>query len=332
MNEAEGTEQPASASRQTFWMGFRWIDLWTAAGGLAGATALVYVLGGFIEGLRLHHAGAPVSDAIAVVPKSTLFALAIDALLLRVLVQIVVVGGALLWASKWTEAHEQPNRVAEREPKAKAKAEERALRRKQRKENPSRRRRAARRAWSWSERPRRWAGRQVVVVAKPVWVAGARWVAPVWRPTLGRVRHKEWTLYVLWFLLVLPWTVVLLIGLTTVYIQFRIIFWLARVRRQGRFGYRWEAILVALTGALGIFVLTLGSEVVQPHSLPSVAVSRTAHLPKLVGGFVANTPDGVYLVVKHHLIVIPQRRVSEIVVTDSEPPKEEKGRNLIQRL
>lgn len=73
-----------------------WLNLWTAAGGIAGAVAFVYVLGSAVEALRLHHAGLPVEQAIAVVPRATLVAAAVDALLLPVSAAVAVALGMYL--------------------------------------------------------------------------------------------------------------------------------------------------------------------------------------------------------------------------------------------
>jgi hypothetical protein len=65
---------------------FRWQTLWTAVGGLAGAAGLVYGVGSAIEAMRLNAAGLPVEQALSLVPKTTVLALAINALLLPAVV------------------------------------------------------------------------------------------------------------------------------------------------------------------------------------------------------------------------------------------------------
>jgi hypothetical protein len=86
---AEETEtepaRRAPASRADSPIGASWLNLWTAAGGIAGAAAFVYVIGAAIEAVRLYHAGLPVEQAIALVPKATLVAVAVDELFLPTL-------------------------------------------------------------------------------------------------------------------------------------------------------------------------------------------------------------------------------------------------------
>lgn len=109
----------------------QWQNLWTAAGGLAGALGIVYAVGASIEALRLHHAGLPVEQAISVVPRTAMASLAIDALLLPAILNAIVSTAAIVWVQRFTER--EPD-TAELEQKL-AQKEARAQRRKERVRN-----------------------------------------------------------------------------------------------------------------------------------------------------------------------------------------------------
>ncbi len=57
---------PAVADPQPLgWGRDAWLNAWTAVGGLAGAVAFFYLVGGTVEALRLHHAGPALTSQVS---------------------------------------------------------------------------------------------------------------------------------------------------------------------------------------------------------------------------------------------------------------------------
>jgi membrane protein implicated in regulation of membrane protease activity len=83
-------------------------------GGLAGCAAFVFVIGGCIEAIRLNHAGLPVSQAMPVVARETLFSLAVNALLLPVAITAGVVVLLLFQLHRWVERRTTPEATQQR--------------------------------------------------------------------------------------------------------------------------------------------------------------------------------------------------------------------------
>jgi hypothetical protein len=83
-------------------------------GGLASVVAFVFVVGATIEAIRLHHARVPVEEALAVVSRASLVALAINALILPALVTtaILVLLAAVLRHAD--DRRDRPENVARR--------------------------------------------------------------------------------------------------------------------------------------------------------------------------------------------------------------------------
>jgi hypothetical protein len=181
----------------------RWLTLWTAVGGLAGAAAVVYCVGAGIEALRLNAADLPVEEAIAIVPKTAMVTLAINALLLRAFIQAVLTGLLLYWLNLRAAAALEPEAVLRRG--------ERAAARKQRREARGQRLAALGKLLRLVRRTLGRASRAFgvhraarVVLAFLVLV-GATMIV-VWRRTLGHVRHKFWIALALFYTFLLPWT------------------------------------------------------------------------------------------------------------------------------
>jgi hypothetical protein len=99
---------PASAPQAS------WVDAWTAIGGVASVVAFVFVIGATIEAVRLHHAGVPVEEALAVVPRASMVALAINALFLPTLVTTVIVVLMVAFFRHAEDRRERPENVARR--------------------------------------------------------------------------------------------------------------------------------------------------------------------------------------------------------------------------
>jgi hypothetical protein len=91
-----------------------WLNLWTAAGGLAGCAAFVFLVGGTIEAIRLNAAHLPVGQAITAVPKDTLFALAVDALILPTAISALITVALVAWMRSWAERATGPEAMQRR--------------------------------------------------------------------------------------------------------------------------------------------------------------------------------------------------------------------------
>jgi len=307
----------------------RWLTLWTAVGGVAGAAAVVYCVGAGIEALRLNAAGLPVEEAIAVVPKTAMVTLAINALLLRAFIQAVLTGVLLYWLNLRAAAALEPEAVLRRGEKAAA--------RKQRREARGRRLAALGTLLRLVRRMLGRASRAVgvhraarAVLAFLVFLGEG--IIVVWRRTLGHVRHKFWIALALVYAFLLPWTAFTIYGTIIVVVQLNLIVAIGRRRRAGLMTIRTEATLLGAIAAISLTTMTLTGEAIRPGPLPRAAVQVEGAAKPLLGDYVSTTNDGVYLGVHRKLLLIPNHRVSTITIYNAPEQKPEIGRTLIQRL
>lgn len=184
-------------------VGFNWMNLWTAAGGVAGAAAVVYCVGFGIEALRLNAAGLPVTEALAVIPKTALVSLAIDAIFLKVLIQGVLTALFMIWAKGRAAAMTAPEAVLRRGERANAR--KRRWQTVQASLAPlSRLFRSARRLLGRVTRALQI--HRAARAALRLFLLILRGAVIVWRHTLSHVRHKFWITLGLLYAFLVPWT------------------------------------------------------------------------------------------------------------------------------
>jgi len=306
-----------------------WMNLWTAAGGLAGAAAVVYGVGFGIEALRLNAAGLAVSEAIAVVPKTAMVSLAINAIFLKVVIQGILTGAFMVWLKSRAEALLTP---------------EAFLGRRERKNVRKRRWQAIRTRLGSLAEPFRWLrillGR--VIRALHVYRAATavravsrrilRAVATVWRRTLAHVPYKLWIALAMVYTFFLPWTWFILYATPIAILQVRALSAVSRRHDAGLMSIRAEAILLGVVTACSVASMTLIGEAVRPGPLPRVAVQVDGASKPIFGDYVATTNDGVYLGVHRKLTLIPDHRVTVVTIYDAAKQKPEKARTLVERL
>jgi hypothetical protein len=299
----------------------RWLTLWTAVGGLAGAAAVVYCVGAGIEALRLNAAGLPVEEAIAVVPKTAMVALAINALVLRALIQAVLTGLLLYWLNLRADAAIAPEAILRRG--------ERAVARKQRREARGQR-------LAVLGELRRLVRRNLGRASRAVGVHRAAralvaFLVLAWRRTLGHVRHKFWIALALIYTFLLPWTAFTIFGTIIALVQVNLLVAIGRRRRAGLMTMRTEAALLGVITAISLTTMTLTGEAIRPGPLPRAAVLVEGAGKPIVGDYVSTTNDGVYVGIRRKLLLIPDHRVSTITIYNAPEQKPEKARTLIQR-
>jgi hypothetical protein len=297
---------------------FSWTDVWAAVGGVAGAVAFVYVIGGAVEALRLNHAGLPVEQSIAVVPKATLLAVAIDAIFLPAVVQAAINILIFLYLKNWGERLTHPTAVERRQSKAARRAA-----------SPSPLRRFIR----WSRSVLGCAFRRIsshsmgLRVREPL----RRWVRPPVLWFLGRIVLRPWFPWAL-ILIFLPWTGTTLILYVSVTVQFRVYPALYRRADAGLISRRLELVAVGVISAIAIFASSLGDEVVYPGRLPTATVDLSNQTTRIRGNYVGTSSENVYLGVDKHLVGIPQHLIARVSVTRPKRRPPENGKSLLRRL
>jgi hypothetical protein len=306
---------------------FNWMNLWTAAGGGAGAAAIVYCVGFGIEALRLNAAGLPVTEALAVVPKTALVSLAIDAIFLKVLIQGVLTAMFMFWAKGRAAAMTAPEAVLRRGERANAR---------------KRRWQAVRASLTFYpfRSARRLLGRvtralrihRAARVALGLFALILRGVAIVWRHTLSHVRHKFWITIGLLYAFLVPWTAFTLYATVIFSFQVKALSAVSRRRDAGVTSVRVEAVLLGVITACSVASMTLIGEAIRPGPLPRVAVNVEGAPKPLIGDYVSTTNDGIYMGVHRKLTLIPDHRVSSVTIYNAPEQKPEKSRTLLQRL
>lgn len=344
--QATGAVTPAMADPQPLgWGRDAWLNAWTAVGGLAGAVAFFYLVGGTLEALRLHHAGLPVEESIAVVPKGTLLALAADQLVVPALIQ----GAAIIMISLYFQYHLERGqtpwavlKLAEwkhaRELKKAAKAEAQKVQAKARADEPAPPSR-------WKESRVRWAlqkmletrlGRALARLLTATVVEPVKWL---WRRAIRpalvgylKMPYKQLFLWILLYMFFLPWTVSTVTFLAFFALQIQLQSAVFRLNNEKRISGRVEAVLAAcaVAGVVGVRALVL--EVVTPGPLPVAAVQIEGRSTPLRGVYIATTMEAVYVGYDKHLIVLPSHRVEQVNVTRPSEAKAEEAQTLIERI
>lgn len=308
---------------------FSWMTLWTAAGGVAGAAAIVYGVGFGIEALRLSAAGLPVEEAISVVPKTAMLSLSINAIFLKTVLLGVLTAVVMLWVSNRAAAMTMPEAVLRRGERA----------------NVRRRRwhavvarlaplaRPLRRVRCLLGRVTR--ALRIHRVATAVWVLFRATLGVVvlgWRHTLAHVRHKFWITLALLYTFLVPWTAVTIYGVAIVGLQVKALSAVSRRHTARLMSARVEAVLVGVITACSIASMTLIGEAIRPGPLPRATIRVDGAAKPIIGDYVATTNDGVYVGVHRKLMLIPDHRVSTVTIYDAPAQKPEKPETLIQRL
>jgi hypothetical protein len=287
----------------------QWKNLWTAAGGLAGALGIVYAVGASVEALRLHHAGLPVEQAISVVPRTSLATLAVNALLLPAAISAIIAAVAIAWSQKFTE----------REPDA-AQVEMKRLKQQTRAERREERMRHA-------GRVRRTMRRVLTAVFSSV-------LGPAWSATFGRLPTaiQGWAFIGVVYVLFIPWTLAGLIGLLFNAVQLWVIGHVARHRALRIISRRREVVLIAVAAGLLISAQTMAREVTRPGPLPRVGVKVVGQPSEIRGDYIATTAEGVYLGMGRRVVVIPDRRVDRTIIWNAPEQKQEDPATLLSRV
>jgi hypothetical protein len=329
---ADAIERPAdvlAATAEARPTQFNWMNVWTAAGGLAGAAAVVYCVGFGIEALRLNSAGLPVEEAIAVVPKTAMVSLAINAIFLKVVIQGVLTAFFMVWLKGRADAMLTPEALLRRGERANARRRRwRAIR--ARLAPIFRPFAGIRPALGRITRALRVhkAARTVLRLCKMVLHA----VVVAWRHTLAHVPHKLWITLGLLYAFLLPWTWFVLYSVPIVSFQIKALSAVARRRAAGVMSIRTEGVLLGVITGCSVASLTLIGEAIRPGPLPRASVQVEGASTPIVGDYVATTNDGAYLGVHRKLTLIPDHRVSTVTIYNAPGMKPEKGRTLMQRL
>jgi hypothetical protein len=287
----------------------QWQNLWTAAGGLAGALGIVYAVGAAVQALRLQHAGLPVEQAISVVPRTAMASLAVNALLLPAILSAIVATAAVIWAQKFSER--EPD-AAELEQK-RAQKEARAERRAEGIRNAGRVRRAIRSVFT------------------PIFSRG---LGPVWSATFGRLPTlaQGWAFFGVIYVLFIPWTAVGLVTFAFNAVQLWLIGHIAKHRALRIISRRREAVLFGVIAGLMISAQTMAREVIHPGPLPRASVRVVGQKTEARGDYVATTPEGVYLGVRRRLVLIPDRLTDSTAIWNAPEQKQEAAKTLIARV
>ncbi|HSZ06654.1 MAG TPA: hypothetical protein VK778_15815 [Solirubrobacteraceae bacterium] len=310
-------------------VGFNWMNLWTAAGGVAGAAAVVYCVGFGIEALRLNAAGLPVTEALAVIPKTALVSLAIDAIFLKVLIQGVLTALFMIWAKGRAAAMTAPEAVLRRGERANAR--KRRWQTVQASLAPlSRLFRSARRLLGRVTRALQI--HRAARAALRLFLLILRGAVIVWRHTLSHVRHKFWITLGLLYAFLVPWTAFTLYATVIVVFQARALSAVSRRRDAGIMSIRAEAVLLGVITACSVASMTLIGEAIRPGPLPRVAVNVEGAPKPIIGDYVSTTNDGVYIGVHRKLTLIPDHRVSTVTIYNAPEQKPERSQTLLQRL
>jgi hypothetical protein len=267
------------------------------------------MIGGAIEAIRLNAANLPVEQAIALMPKATLFALAVNELILPLVVAAVITLAVIAYL------HHISHRVI-------AGLTERAVKREvarrlalasgnaddatdaathERKFTPE---------WSrglWDRARRLWEG-----------IPGNSWVVLA--------------VYVVLIVFVVQTSLITFAWIPTYVVQIRLQGPIMEAAFQGRTSRRRE---LALLGVLLCSVSGTNSllgEVAQPGPLPRALVAVAGQAAPTRGAFVAETSDGVYVGVRGQLILISERLVDRLTITNAPTQKPAKAETIWQRL
>ena len=237
--------------------------------------------------IRLNNAGLPVDAAISVVPRSTLFALATNALFLPALINFAIIALLMTGMQRSTDRLLHPEAIQRRQ-----------VRKEARQADPSWFRRHLRTLFGSG--PMRLAGTHFV-----------RAVVAIFRTPFGRV--FAWILRNPWFVLIglyaifLPWTVAGLVLTAGSYVQLSMQANVSAKRDQKAITRRTEALMIGLAAAAVVFGETTIQELVRPGRLANASVQIVGHSKPLQGIFVAETQEGVYVGVNRRLVLTPER-------------------------
>lgn len=302
------TDQTAQTLARPIIASVQWQNLWTAASGIAGAAGIVYATGAAIEALRLHKAGLPVEQAISVVPRTALFALAVNALLLPAIIIAAFGVGSVLWTQQFTEREPDPKKQEQKLAK-------------------QRERQARREARIRSGRVRN-AMRRLLT---PAYAQVAR---PAWSATFGRLSPaiQGWAAFGVIYVLFLPWTPTGLVPFVFGAAQFWMIGHIARHRAMRTISRRREAVLFGVVAGLTISASTMAREIIDPGPLPLASVKVVGQKKETRGMYIATTPEGVYLGVDRRLVLIPDRLADKTNIWNAPEQKPEKGETLLSRI
>jgi hypothetical protein len=318
---------PPSPQRPSLLDLARWGNVWTAVGGAASLVVFIYGLGAAIESMRLHHAGVPVEQAVAVIPKGTFASVAVDALFVPMLVSMAFSTCFVLYIGWWADRLTTPEAITQRAAKREAKAARKIAKQEV---SPGALHSALSRASKWIVS----AWRKYVSPSIVGWglVQLGRLLLPMLR-LLARFPHKRLLFYAVLYTFLLPWTyfsLILLAGVLFIQLpaQSRIFVWAS----AGLLSRRLEVTLLVAAGAAMVAATTLADEAIRPESLPGASLNLTGQAKPMHGAFIADTAEDVYMEIGGRLFVIPNQRVKQLIVSRARSRKNEKARTLLERL
>jgi hypothetical protein len=285
-----------------------WVPLAGAVGGLAGATAIIYTVGGIVMWLRLNGAGVEANQALGAIPQQTLFAVGGEQLLWP-----AVVGAAIFFVAFLLERRQKRSAASasadgdgEAQNVAAVSADEKMTR-------PHSKYSALRDSVAKCFRmvgrsaSRLWRSQGGTTLRRYIRLM----LTPVVVPLKWYFKYvPAWLIAWLPILLFLPNPEQTVINAIVATCAVGIAEWAGQGARSAR-----EA---ALRAGVGLVVLTtaagLASELIHPHSLPRVAVEGTGH--RMSAYFIAVSGGDAYLVQNSHLAIIPSSSYSRLVVTE----------------
>ena len=134
------------------------------------------------------------------------------------------------------------------------------------------------------------------------------------------------------YVFVLPWTVGALIVSAGVFIQLSGQTRITHKRTNLEITRRTEALLIGGLVALALSGETLAQQITRPEPLALASVTLVGHPRLLTGEFVANTPEGLYVGAHHSLLLIPERLIDQVAISNARPRKPETARTLLDRI